>query len=155
MPHALKYQQDSPPSDSIVDSFILYIDDMSKLSPKKLFEIVNSIDLSLNATIQSLHCNSQHDAVMRIKSCCHKTKQISESRLWELFSTDFKDMSHVAAISVARSHGIETSYRPLWLMKRQLYQRLSLCCFSLLDVLFLMWWNCKRMPILTLILSGT
>ena len=86
-------------SDCILDSIL-------KLSPKKLFEIANSIDLSLNVTVQSPHCHSWCDAVLRIKSFC-KTKHISESQLQELFLTDFEDMSCVAAVSVAHSHGIE------------------------------------------------
>lgn len=95
-------------SDCILDSLILYIDDMSKLSPTKLFEIANSIDLSPHTKVHSTHCHSRRDAVQRIRSF-RKSKRISETRLRELFSTDFEDMSRVAAVSVARSHGIEIS----------------------------------------------
>ena len=81
---------------------------MLKLPPWKLVTvaIANAIDSCQTGGQCIQHCSSHRDASQQIKSF-QKTKHMSEVKISQMFSADFEDMSCIAAISVAGSHGIQ------------------------------------------------
>ena len=95
-------------SDAIIDSFLLYQDDMSKLPPKKLLMIVDAMDYPRPSTFQrkDINCNARRDAIQRLKAF-RKTTRINEKAVRDMFSSDFEDMSRTSIASVAISHGIQ------------------------------------------------
>ena len=95
-------------SDAIIDSFLLYQNDMSKLPPRKLLMIVDTMDYPRVSTFQrkDINCNPRRDALQRLKAFC-KTTRLSEKTVRDMFSSDFKDMSHTSIASIAVSHGIQ------------------------------------------------
>ena len=92
-------------SDCILDSFLLYLDDMSKLPPRKLIAIADAIDFRDASLPVDPHRNSRRDSKVKIKAF-RKTRRLDEWRIREMFSSDFEDMSRVDAASVAKAHGL-------------------------------------------------
>ena len=95
-------------SDAIIDSFLLYQNDMSKLPPRKLLMIVDAMDYPRVSTFQrkDINCNARRDALQRLK-VFRKMTRLSEKTVRDMFSSDFEDMSHTSIASVAVSHGIQ------------------------------------------------
>ena len=95
-------------SDSIVDSFLFYIEDMSKLPPAKLSAIIDALDYPRTLKIVDMNRNNRRDSIHRLRSF-RKTGRPSEITIRDMFSTEFESntMSTSALVSVALSHGIE------------------------------------------------
>ena len=97
-------------SDCIVDSFLLYKDDMSKLPLRKLIAIVDALDYPRSDTVQDIvNRNSRRDAIQRLKTF-RSTVRTSEAQVRDIFSAEFETMSRPVALSFARNHGIPVDH---------------------------------------------
>ena len=93
-------------SDAVVDSLIQHQDDMSKIPPRKLIQIVNAIDYPRLSTRDAVNRHERRDALQRLKTF-RKTPRLSEAKIRDIFSSEFEDMSKASAASIAAHHGIQ------------------------------------------------
>lgn len=88
-------------SDCIVDSSLLYKDDMSKLPPWKLIAIVDALDYPRSDMVHDIvNRNSRCDAIQRLKTF-RSTVRTSEAQVRDIFSAESETMSRPVAVSFA------------------------------------------------------
>ena len=93
-------------SNAIADSLIQHQDDMSKIPPCKLIQIMNAIDYPRLSTSDAVNRHKCRDALQQLKTF-RKTPRLSEAKIYDIFSSEFEEMSKAAACSIAVHHGIK------------------------------------------------
>ena len=93
-------------SDAVVDSLLQYKDNMSKLPPQKLVDIVTAIDHQHSQpAVNGPNHHKRRDCIQCLKAF-RNTERLTETQIRDTFSTQFEQMSHASAANVAAHHGI-------------------------------------------------
>ena len=73
------------PTTAVVDLLILYQDDMSKIPPRKLVQIISAIDYPRLSTRNAINRHERRDGLQRLKAF-HNTPRLSEAKIRDIFS---------------------------------------------------------------------